>query len=308
LIVTLGVGGSLLAVVFVLHERRTAEPIIPMQMFKDPVFVVCVSMAALLGAVLVAASAFLPLFLQVVKGASATSSGFLLVPMMVGLVIGSNVTGRIVNWTGRYKIFMMGGTALAVVGVFLLVQVERGTPRSGISLSMTVLGLGMGAASPITTLAVQNTASAATMGAATSAVNFFRSLGSAFGIAIFGAIMTSRLTSTVGRMLPGSDLLDNKALLNSPAAIRALPPKDFLAVSQGITNGLHTVFLVGLPFVAAAAVLAWFLKEVPLRDDLGATIEGMEEAIIFSPASDDHAADAARREDVVRPEDVTPAR
>jgi hypothetical protein len=207
--------------------------------------------------------------------------------MMAGVVIGSNVCGRIVNWTGRYKVFTVIGSALAVVGMATLAFLKEDSPRTHVSIGMAILGLGIGTCMPITTLAVQNVASHDDMGAATSSVNFFRSMGSAFGVALFGTIMSSRLTSVLHERLPGVDLTKQKGLLNSPKLIRALPPEQFHAVAAGITSGVATVFQVALPIVAAAFLLSWFLKEIPLRDDLdfhGGMVEGLEEAgMMFQP-------------------------
>jgi EmrB/QacA subfamily drug resistance transporter len=286
-IVTLAAVGLVTAVLFLLQERRHIEPILPLRMFRDPVFRVCVTQGALVGGVMVGGAVFLPLFLQVVKGVSATSSGLLLVPMMGGVVVGSNVSGRIVNATGRYKIFTIIGTAVATLGMLFLTQIDANSSRTFVSVGMAMLGLGVGTAMPIMTLAVQNTASKDDMGVATSSVNFFRSLGSSFGVALFGTLMTGRLNSTLASRLPDVDLAQQKGLLNSPTAIRALPVEQFEAVVHGITNGIVLVFEVAFPIMVVAFVLSFFLKEVPLRDDIDASsgfFEGMEEAgMAFQP-------------------------
>jgi EmrB/QacA subfamily drug resistance transporter len=286
-IVSLAVVGLVSAVLFLLQERRHIEPILPLRMFRDPVFRVCVTQGALVGGVMVGGAVFLPLFLQVVKGVSATSSGLLLVPMMGGVVVGSNVSGRIVNATGRYKIFTILGTATATLGMGFLMQIDVNSSRTFASVGMAMLGLGVGTAMPIMTLAVQNTASKDDMGVATSSVNFFRSLGSSFGVALFGTLMTGRLNSTLAERLPDVDLAQQKGLLNSPTAIRALPAEQFEAVVHGITNGIVLVFEVAFPIMVVAFVLSFFLKEVPLRDDIDASsgfFEGIEEAgMAFQP-------------------------
>ena len=273
--------GIVIALAFVVQERRAKEPILPLRLFNDRVFTVSVTLSALLGSVMIGASTFLPLFLQVVTGASATSSGLLLIPMMAGVVVGSNVAGRLVHRTGRYKAYPIIGIALALVGLVLLSTIETTTTRLFISVGMGIVGVGIGASMPIMTIAVQNTAPPADMGAATSAVNFFRTLGSALGVAAFGTVLSTRLASTIDEHLPGTSLDDS--LLSSPEAIRDLPPDQYAAVADGIANGVATVFLVALPLVALAFVLAWLLKEVPLRDELNvqaATVEGLEEAAL----------------------------
>ncbi len=280
-IVGLFVIGVVLAGAFVLQERRAEEPILPLRLFRDRVFTVCVTLSALLGSVMIGASTFLPLFLQVVTGASATSSGLLLIPMMAGVVVGSNVCGRLVHRTGRYKPYPIIGIALALIGLVLLSMIEVTTTRLFISVGMGIVGIGIGSSMPIMTIAVQNTAPAADMGAATSSVNFFRTLGSALGVAVFGTVMSARLDDTLQRLLPGTSLATDDSLLSSPEAIRALPAEQYAAVAEGIASGVGMVFLVALPMVVIAFALAWLLKEVPLRDDLTVqttSVEGLEEA------------------------------
>jgi EmrB/QacA subfamily drug resistance transporter len=273
--------GVVLAAAFLLQERRAQEPILPLRLFRDRVFAVCIALSALLGSVMIGASTFLPLFLQVVTGASATASGLLLVPMMAGVVVGSNVCGRLVHKTGRYKPYPIIGIGMALIGLVLLSTIEVTTTRLFISVGMAVVGIGIGSSMPIMTIAVQNTAPAADMGAATSAVNFFRTLGSALGVAVFGTVMSARLDDTLDRLLPGTSLTTDDNLLSSPEAIRDLPADQYAAVAEGIASGVGMVFLVALPMVVIAFALAWLLKEVPLRDDLSATstsVEGLEEA------------------------------
>jgi EmrB/QacA subfamily drug resistance transporter len=273
--------GVVLGVAFLVQERRAQEPILPPHLFGDRIFTVSVAMSALLGAVMIGASTFLPLFLQVVTGASATSSGLLLIPMMAGVVVGSNIAGRLVHRTGRYKVFPIIGIGLALVGIVLLSTIETTTTRLFISVAMGIVGVGIGASMPIMTIVVQNTAPAADMGAATSAVNFFRTLGSAFGVAAFGTVLSTRLANTIEEHLPGTSLATDDSLLSSPEAIRNLPADEYAAVADGIANGVATVFLVAVPLVVISFVLAWLLKEVPLRDDIHvqvASVEGLEEA------------------------------
>jgi MFS family permease len=277
--------GVVLGVAFLVQERRAQEPILPPHLFGDRIFTVSVTMSALLGAVMIGASTFLPLFLQVVTGASATSSGLLLIPMMAGVVVGSNIAGRLVHRTGRYKAFPIIGIGLALVGIVLLSTIETTTTRLFISVAMGIVGVGIGASMPIMTIVVQNTAPAADMGAATSAVNFFRTLGSAFGVAAFGTVLSTRLANTIEEHLPGTSLATDDSLLSSPEAVRNLPADQYAAVADGIANGVATVFLVALPLVVISFVLAWLLKEVPLRDDVHvqvASVEGLEEASAVS--------------------------
>ena len=268
LIVGLLVTGIVTTAVFIWHQTRTEDPVLPMRLFRDRIFVVSVTMGALLGAVLVGGVTFLPLFLQVVDGASATASGLLLVPLMAGVVIGSNVTGRMVSRSGRYRKFPIFGLSMALLGVSALATLSAGTGRLLISAAMGVLGVGVGCSMPVLMVAVQNAAAFPDMGVATSSVNFFRTLGSAFGVALFGVVVRTQLNTTIEERLPGSDLAADGELLGSPAAIRQLPAEQFEAVADGVASGVGMVFVAAVPIMALALVLAWFLEEIPLRDEL----------------------------------------
>jgi MFS family permease len=220
-----------------------------------------------LGVVMFGAMTFLPLFLQVVTGASPTTSGLLLLPMMGGVLAGSTFSGQLTARTGRYRIFPLYGTALAIVGIVVLSRLDAASNHLHSSLGMLVLGFGIGSTMPTLTLAVQNSSPIADLGVATSSVNFFRSLGGALGVAVFGAVMTSKVAGI------------DERLLNSPAAIRALPAVERDSVIDALASGVHAVFVFAIPLVCIAAVVAWFLKEVPLRTTFGTDPDPEEEAI-----------------------------
>jgi EmrB/QacA subfamily drug resistance transporter len=272
--------GVIFAALFLLQERRAREPLLPLRMFKNDIFSVCIAMAILFGSIMVTGSVFLPLFLQVVRGASATSSGFLLVPMMSGVLAGSTYGGRLITRTGRYKVFTVVGGAMCVVGIAMLAMIDSHTTRTFVSVGMCILGLGIGTASPVMTLAVQNVTARGDMGAATSAVNFFRSLGSAFGVAIFGALQSARFHAVLAARLPsGATVGDN--ILNSPKSVLTLPMPVRYAIQEAVAAGVGVVFKWSLPVIALGFLISFLLREVPLREDVNvgaATIEGMEEA------------------------------
>ena len=301
---TLGLFGAgiLFSVLFLLQERRAEEPLLPLRMFRNDIFSVSIAMGVLFGSVMVVGSVFLPLFLQVVRGVSATSSGLLLVPMMGGVLVGSTYGGRLITKTGRYKPFPLVGGALCIAGIAMLSTIDVDSTRTFVSVGMSILGLGIGIASPVITLAVQNVAAKGDMGAATSAVNFFRSLGSAFGVAIFGALQSARMHAVLAARLPeGIAVSDN--ILNSPKAVMSMPPAVRHAVQAAVASGVSVVFQWALPVIILAFLVSFLLREVPLRDDVNvgaAAIEGMEEAsfgILGEPAPpgmvDDGQLDAA---------------
>jgi MFS family permease len=212
---------------------------------------------------------FLPLFLQVVTGASATNSGLLLIPLMLGIVVSSIVAGRIISRTGRYKVFPVTGTAVMTVGLGLLASMDASTGRTVVSAYMVVVGAGLGMVMQVMILAVQNAVQRRDLGAATSAANFFRSMGGSFGVAVFGAIFANRLAYHLPRLLP-SNLpgagVDANALQGSPGQIRALPAPVQEAVVEAVARSLHVVFLTAVPVIAIGFLVVLLLAERPLRE------------------------------------------
>lgn len=288
-IVGLLVTGALFSALFVLQERRAPEPLLPLRMFRNDIFSVAIVMGVLFGSVMVVGSVFLPMFLQIVRGVSATSSGFLLVPMMAGVLVGSTYGGRLITRTGRYKPFPIVGGAMCVASIAMLSTLDVDTTHAFVSIAMCVLGLGIGTASPVMTLAVQNVAAPRDMGAATSAVNFFRSLGSAFGVAIFGSLQSAKLHAVLAARLPkGTEF--NESLLNSPKAVLAMPAPVRHAIQEAVASGVAVVFQWAIPVIVLAFMVSFLLREVPLRDDVNVdsvALEGMEEAgfgVLAEPA------------------------
>src|SRR5262249_29687972 len=153
-------------------------------------------------------------FLQVVQGASATSSGLRLLPLMGGLLVASIGSGRVISQIGRYRAFPIAGTALIGVGMWLLARISASTSYLSVSVGMTVLGVGLGLVMPVLVLAVQNDVEHGDMGAATASTTFFRSIGGSFGIAIFGAIFVNRLSYWLSRDMPANVHLDVAKLLH----------------------------------------------------------------------------------------------
>ena len=258
-ILGLAAAGVLLLVAFALHEQRVAEPVLPPRLFRDPVFRVAVATLFLVGVAMFGAIVFLPLFLQVVAGASATNSGLLLLPLMGGIVASSVVVGRVISRTGRYKWYPVAGTALMTLAMGLLATMDAGTSRTTASWYVVLLGVGLGTVMPVMILAVQNAVDQRDLGTATSAATFSRSMGGSFGVALFGAILASRLA----QQLPG---VDPEALQASPARLRALPPAARHAVVEAVANSVHVVFLAAVPVALAAFLVVLFLRERPLRE------------------------------------------
>ena len=289
-IITLTTAGALLIVAFVFQERRASEPILPLRLFRTSVFSVASAISALVGVAMFGVTVFLPLYFQIVTGASATKSGLLMIPMVAGLMLTSISSGRIISKTGKYRVFPIVGAGVTTIGLLLLSRLDVDTPRMETAGFMFVLGCGIGMMMQTLILAVQNVVPHGDMGAATSGVTFFRSMGGAFGVAIFGTILNNRLDYFVPKNVP-ADLL---ASLGSPSgndlgrsrqAIEALPDLARSGVIQSFADSLDVVFLVAVPLAAITFVLAWFLKEVPLNEDVH--IGGLSEVEIELPPPPD---------------------
>jgi EmrB/QacA subfamily drug resistance transporter len=266
-IIGLSVLGVALLCALVVRERRASEPILPLELFRDPVFSVGSSLLFFQGLVMFGAIVFLPLYLQVVKGASATTSGLLLIPLMLGVVTSSISSGRIISHTGRYRLFPIIGTAMCTLGLLLFSRLDVASTRMEASVYMIVLGLGLGMTMQVPILAIQNSVERRHLGTATSVANFSRSMGGSFGVAIFGAVLANRLSHNLPLLLPKAALsrFDVKALQASPAQIRALPSAIQDGIIEAIAHSIHTVFLAALPVAAMGFLVALLLKERPLR-------------------------------------------
>ena len=215
-----------LLVAFVARERRAPEPILPLRLFRDPVFNVVSATLFLTTCAFFAAIVFVPLYLQEVLHVSATNSGALLLPLLLAATLTTTVAGRLISRTGRYKVFPIAGLALMSVALLLLSGMDANTSRTTAALFLVVFGLGFGMVSQILTVAVQNAVPQRDIGVATGSANLFRALGGSVGVAVFGALLS-----------------DNHDLVDA----------------------LHTIFLTAAPIAGAALLVALFLREVPLQ-------------------------------------------
>jgi MFS family permease len=276
------VAGILALALFIWQERRTPEPVLPPRLFRESVFTVSSAIGFISGLAMFGALAFMPVYFQVVNGDSATASGLRLVPLMLGAIAASTFVGRMMSRTGRYRIYPIIGSFVLLAGLLLLTQLAVGTSNLLVSCYLLVLGVGVGMVMPVIVLAVQNAVEQRDLGAATAGTNLFRSLGGAFGVAIFGTILTSRLEVELPRHLSAEALatFDMSALTAAPERLRALPPDVYAGVTESFAAALHTVFLVAVPFAIAACILTWFLRERPLRETAyvgsAAMMEGAE--------------------------------
>ena len=257
--------------IFVAVERSADEPILPLDLFRGAVFGVSSVISFILGIAMFGAIIFLPLFLQVVLGVSATNSGLLLLPLVMGLLIGTIGSGRLITRSGRYKIYPIVGTALLAIGLFLLSTMGIGTSFPVACVYMAIVGLGIGLVMQVLVLAVQNSVPPQHMGTATSATQFFRSIGGTVGVTVFGAIMTARLSANLAAA-GGADLAELAAGISAtPEAIAQLPVQVRELLQVALADAVTFVFLVGVPAALLAFALSWALKEVPLRTSTHAT-------------------------------------
>ncbi len=260
LIIGLAVMSALALAGFVLVERRVkrrgGSPLLPLDLFANPVIAVTSVVGLIAGVVLFGSLLFLPLFLQVAKGASATSSGLLLAPLMAGVLAASITSGRLVTRTGRYKPFPVAGTALMTVAFWLLSLLGASTPRAVVAGEMLLLGVGIGLLMQVLILAGQNAVQVRDLGLVT------------FGVALFGAVFSARLGAELTRHLPTATASGGAAALvrGAPAQLRQLPPATHQAVVAATTHAVDSVFAWAIPFAAAAFLLSLCLRELPLRE------------------------------------------
>ncbi|MEU2128129.1 MDR family MFS transporter [Streptomyces sp. NPDC018352] len=264
-------GGLLALALFCLVEFRAQEPMLPMRLFRNPVFTVCSVLSFIVGFAMLGAMIFLPTYLQYVDGDSATLSGVRTLPMVLGLLVASIFSGNVVSKTGQYRIFPIVGSLIMAVGLYLLSRMGPGTGVWLESLYMLVLGVGIGLAMQVLTIAVQNTVDYADLGTATSGVTFFRTLGSSFGTAVFGTIYANALKPNLtdgvaAAARAGGDPATLAKAAQSPAGLHGLPPAQSAPLAQAYADTLHTVFLWTVPVAVLGFLVALFLKQVQLRD------------------------------------------
>ncbi|MEI7719884.1 MAG: MDR family MFS transporter [bacterium] len=256
--------GASFGILFVWWERYAKEPIMPPALFKNNVFRVSSLLALFSGMAMFAAIIFLPEYQQLVRGYSATKSGLLMLPLIFGLLVASISSGRIISRTGSYRLFPIFGTLTTAFGLFLLSHVQIDTPQWLLSVWMLVVGVGVGSFMQVMTLAVQNATDRRNLGTATSLVTFFRSMGSSFGVAIFGALLTSRFSAHLAALLPGAQQTEGGS--SGIAQIHALPAGLQAKILEAFTLAFQDVFLWVIPFVVVAFIISLFLKDIPLNE------------------------------------------
>ncbi|MEV4036156.1 MFS transporter [Streptomyces umbrinus] len=262
-ILGLGAGAVASTALFLVVEHFAVEPLIPLRLFRDGVFNVTALVGVIVGVALFGAASYLPTYLQMVDGATATESGLLMLPMMAGIVGASVVSGQLISRSGHYKIYPILGGFLSVLGMWLLSRLEVDTPRLHYSIWMAVLGAGIGLVMPVLILAVQNSVEPHDLGTATSANNYFRQIGGSVGAAIFGTLFADRLADSLAERLPtGAGLPDPESI--TPQLVHALPAELRDGYIAAYADAMPRIFLYLVPVLVLGLLVAFFLKEKPL--------------------------------------------
>jgi EmrB/QacA subfamily drug resistance transporter len=275
-IIGLFIAGIVAALLFIYNESRASEPIIPLKLFKNDIFAVSSLLSLLAGIVMFAAILYIPLYQQVVRGYSPTKSGLMMIPLVLGLLVASVVSGRLTSKLGKYRMFPIFGTLVVALGLWLLTHISLQTTELTLGLWLVVLGIGIGSFMQIMTLAVQNSVDHRDLGTATSSATFFRSLGSSFGGAIFGSILISKLTHYLSVALPHSSISSRSLIANIQSgganAKTSISPQVNLVVHEAFVKAFHDMFYLAVPVALLAFIVALFLREVPLRSTHGPSI------------------------------------
>src|ERR1700727_1407419 len=271
-IIGLFIGSVVLIVGWWISARYAAEPVLPLHLFANPVFSISAGISLAAGFAMFGSISYLPLFLQVVHGVSPTISGVYLLPMVLGLLITSIGSGQIIARTGRYKVFPIVGTAVMAGALYLLSTLDETTPTWVMNLFLFILGVSPGLVTQVLVIAVQTSVSYADLGAATSGATFFRTIGGAFGVSVFGAIFSNQLARQLNAALGGRKLppgFSPATVQGNSSVLKTLPADLRQAILHAYSLALHPVFLTAVPIAGVAFVLAWFLREVPLRTATG---------------------------------------
>jgi len=273
-----GTGMLIAAGLFVFTESKAADPIMPLSMFRNPIFINATAIGMAIGIGMFAALGFVPTFLQMSSGTSAAASGLLMLPMMVGVMGMSIASGLLITKTGKYKLFPIIGTIVIGIALVLMTTLTAATPIWLICAYLFLFGVGLGCIMQVVVLVVQNAVPASDLGTATSTNNYFREVGAALGTAVFGVMFTTRLTENLTNVFTdagasAADAASATATID-PSVLSSLPEAIRTGVVDAYADALAPVFWYLVPFIAIALVLAIFLKEIPLSDVAGLVARG----------------------------------
>lgn len=289
-ILTMYAAGTVFLGLFIWAELRSDNPLIPLRMFKENIFTTSVLATFMMSVAMFGAIMYIPVFAQVVLGASATNSGLILMPLSVAMIITSVIVGFLITRFGRYKGFMVTGLAVLIGGYLLLTTLSVDSSQLALSGMLVVIGFGLGLSMQVFTLVVQNNAKASEMGTATSAVQFFRNLGSTVGTAVLGTVMSSHLQENIlshvppeiaGKLAASGQTIDAGSVLDS-SKVADLPPALADAVRSGMAESMNGVFWAAIPFAVLGLVFTIFIRNHPLRETVGNVTEILEQDLLDS--------------------------
>ena len=279
------VASAVMMAAFFWWETRAEDPILPPRLYSNDIVRWSMVVMMLIGLVMFGATLFIPVFLQVVSGVSATGSGLNMMPMFIGITLTSVVSGKMLTRFGQYKQFLVLGTTLMTVGMVLLALfLDRGSTQVQVGVMVFVIGLGLGMTMPVLVLVVQNASPHRDIGMVSAATNFVRSLGGTIGAAVMGAIYAGGLNSSLETKVTPSQLAalpDPDKLLGSPQQIRAIQDPSIIdAVLDSFTVGVQRCFIVGAPVIAFGVLAALLVRQIPLRDRIRSEEERAEATVV----------------------------
>jgi predicted MFS family arabinose efflux permease len=271
-----GLGLLVLAAAVFVEARVAEEPVIPLRLFRDRTTALATVASVMVGIAMFGATVYLSQYFQLARGMSPTRAGLMTVAMVGGLMLSSMVTGRIITRTGLWKRYLVGGMVLVVAGLLLLSLIDATTPLWLVGTYMAVLGLGLGAAMQNLVLAVQNNSAQSDLGAASSVVSFFRSLGGSIGVSVLGAVLSHQVAATLRSGLAATGATDGTHQTSEIPVLSALPAPVRALYESAFGEATGHLFLIAAPFAMLALVCVLFIREVPLRT----TIQRADEAVM----------------------------
>jgi hypothetical protein len=285
MIIGLSVTGVALLAVFLIIERRAADPIVPLRLFRNPVLRISSPLIFVVGFGMLGITTFNPLYQQIVDGVSPTMSGLRLAPLMLFMMVTSVTCGQTIARIGRYRKFPIAGSFLLIIGMFLMSRLDVATPYWFQLIALATIGTSLGMINPVMVLASQNAVGPGDIGVATSTNTFSRTVGSSFGVAVFGAIFTSQLAADLRKGLPPAVVrqFSTSGVNISRAQIDTLAPALRSGFLDGFAQALHSVFLFGIAVAVIGFVLALNLREVPLRRRSAPAGKKVEEVTSSTP-------------------------
>jgi EmrB/QacA subfamily drug resistance transporter len=251
--------------IFLWHEGRVADPILPLSMFKIPAFSTSMLASFVISMAFMGTIIFLPLYLQVALGIPATNSGLTTIPMMVGLIFGATISGRLVTRTGKYKPFLLIGAALQFTGLFLMSLLNKDSTQFDVIWRLFVLGLGLGPSQSLFNLIAQSAAPVRQIGVATSTGMFLRQTGGLIGVAIFGALMTYKLNESLSAIMPGFNLSRMQEMAVSSQVSGGAPMKMPPVIATAFADAMSYIFVGSLFIIAVAFIAILFIPQITLR-------------------------------------------